>query len=163
VLFFYSPRRTSGEIAKFRGFVGCVPALKYHFEFGGKFVCSVNLEPVRFHHAPTQRSRGLLILSTKVVFALGFTKVIQHFQRFPLGMQGFARTTLKAPRSIPLMAGNQDTVQRRCASLDRRDRRRLPRYRLRSWPARRRLAQSQAQGNKSGVQKPSPHYFLLFA
>jgi hypothetical protein len=84
VLLLYPPSGADAIVAQLRGFVGCIPALENHFKLGRQFILAVGLEPARFDQAAAEWSGCLLVLTGKVVFALGFADVLQNFQGLPI-------------------------------------------------------------------------------
>src|SRR5581483_1482643 len=73
----HSPSGTDAKIAQFSVLVCGIPTLKNQLKRGRQISGSVVLEPGLFYQAPAERSGRLLILTSKVVFTLGFAQMLE--------------------------------------------------------------------------------------
>ena len=95
----HAPGRAHREIAELGRLVGGVPALHDAVETLRPIFLAVTLEPFRLDQSAAQRGRRLLILAGEVVFADRAANAVEGFERFAVGMQGFALTAPEALRS----------------------------------------------------------------
>src|SRR6266403_1799292 len=84
--YFDAPRGTHTVIAQLCGLVCRIPTLKDHFERRRQINFGIRLKPFSFHQSAAERSGSLLILASKVIFALNFPQPRKDLQRFALRM-----------------------------------------------------------------------------